>query len=225
MHAEQQTVEMSAVFWQFDTKPDYGQLSSWWIQHTLNPTVEGGGEIGDVKALPVRSIATQISGLMVQHMPTLPGTSLSMWENLTSHEVWGGFVSTYCHDDGEPIWDGSTRMPESSVMSSCRLREDISEVNTEWEPVKCGIFSCMFGGLSRAPVCVDISTSPSQHSDARCGLLFFFSFFFAGSHSDPPGTSHCFSPKNHGFLFKRQHAVYTGRANWIHDCRPLVYFN
>ena len=35
----------------------------------------------------------------------------------------GGFVFTYCHVDGSPIWDGSSAMPESAVTSSYRSRD------------------------------------------------------------------------------------------------------
>lgn len=57
------------------------------------------------------------------HANSSRNVSLSMWENLTSHEIRGVFVFTYCHVDGEPIWDGSSAVPNSAVTSSRHLRD------------------------------------------------------------------------------------------------------
>lgn len=90
-----------------------------------------------------------------------------MWENLTSHEIRGVFVFTYCHVDGEPIWDGSRPMPGAAVTSSCRSR-DISR-GKHWVQRKSiktgGIFLWMFGDISASP-----KGSLSHRSGPRCGL-------------------------------------------------------
>lgn len=116
--------------------------------------------------------------------------SLSMWENLTSHEISGVFVFTYCHVDGSPIWDGSSMMPGSAVTSSCHLR-DISRGKhlAEWKPVKYGIFTWMFGVVLRAPVLrgylgilrVIFTTQRSQMWPLCCRPA-------RHSRSNPPGT-------------------------------------
>lgn len=115
----------------------------------------------------------------------------SMWENLTSHEIWGVFVFTYCHVDGWPIWDGSSKMPKSAVTSSCHLREDISRGKhiTVWKPVKSGIFTWMFGEILRAPVWADISTSPECFFTTQWSQMWPLCCRpVRHSYSNPPGT-------------------------------------
>lgn len=61
----------SVIHVHFHIKPVYGQLSS----YSTHRKSERKRQIGGVNPLPGYSIPTQISGLMVQPMPAVPGTS------------------------------------------------------------------------------------------------------------------------------------------------------
>lgn len=162
------------------------------------------------------------------HASSSQKVCLSMWENLTSrfegicfHLLSHWWLTHLGRNEKEWCQNPLSR-------PSCHLREDVSRGKqlAEWKPVKYEIFTWMFEG-NNPGACfhwyLDISrVFFMTHSDPRCGLC---AVVQPSTHSKLPGTRHCFGPESHGFPFTWLDAVYTGYASWIHDCRPLVYFN
>ena len=144
--------------------------------------------------------------------------NVSMWENLNLTQDFffpGVFVFTYCHvDAGKSIWDGSRLRCQNPLSRLRAIRETFPEENTQTWNIHMDVWSIIAIYLHISGVF--FTTQRCQmwplvlSSSAALSLLGHKPLFWSWESTG---------------LFLGQGAVYTGWANWIRDCRPLVYFN